>query len=331
MSEEIPFDSEYILQHLTNDYLKILFDLKFITSEFQFKGIKINGSEFNDKIESLRIDGLAFDDKSKKFVIIEYKNEFNCNVLKQAKNYYYNLIESFDGEFKEDGEEDLEEAYSCLLEKNREELYRLYEEKFNKDFKDEGKGLEARVLIIGPEFSKKQIEKSQDPNNPYELCTVSLNKSNEINGYVFYEGINVQNFDKKKLHVNLGNLKLTICTLLNDKSDEIKELYKNFENSLLNQINDLDIKYLVDAVSIQAHNEFICNVNVKKSIKIYFYTKGLDEINKKLEERNRINENLRDIKDISTGGDLAYYELTLTPDDIKYAVDLIKQIYDEKK
>ena len=30
MSEEIPFDSEYILQHLTNDYLKILFGLEFM-------------------------------------------------------------------------------------------------------------------------------------------------------------------------------------------------------------------------------------------------------------------------------------------------------------
>lgn len=299
MSEKIPFDSEYILQHLTNDYLKILFGLEFITSEFQFKGIKINGSEFNDKIESLRIDGLAFDDKSKKFVIIEYKNEFNCNVLKQAKNYYYNLIESFDeGEFKEGGEEDLEEVYSCLLKKNREELYRLYEEKLEKDFKDEGKGLEARVLIIGPKFSKKQIEKSQDPNNPYELCTVSLYKNNEINGYVFYEGINVQNFDKKKLHVNLGNLKLTICTLLNDKSDEIKELYKCFESSLLDQFQDWDIKYLVDAVSIKAHDEYICLVKVKNSIKIEFYYDFEDE--------------------------------TLTQENMKRIIGLINEVYKQK-
>ena len=49
-------------------------------------------------------------------------------------------------------------------------------------------------------------------------CNADLRKQ-----FGFYEGINVQNFDKKKLHVNLGNLKLTICTLLNDKSDEIKE------------------------------------------------------------------------------------------------------------
>lgn len=74
MCEKIDFDSEYALQHLTNERLKILFELKYITHEFQFKGFKINGLEINDKMESLRIDGLAFDDEEKAFVIIEYKN-----------------------------------------------------------------------------------------------------------------------------------------------------------------------------------------------------------------------------------------------------------------
>ena len=69
MGEKIQFDSEFVLQHLTNDYLKVLFELEFITSEFQFKGIKINGSEFSDKIQYLRIDGLAFDPDTNEFVI----------------------------------------------------------------------------------------------------------------------------------------------------------------------------------------------------------------------------------------------------------------------
>ena len=51
---------------------------------------------------------------------------------------------------------------------------------------------------------------------------------------------------KTYCEVNLGNLKLTKCTLLYDKSDEIKELYNNFEWNLLNQFDDLDIKYLVE-------------------------------------------------------------------------------------
>ena len=328
MGEKIDFDSEFVLQHLTNDYLKVLFELEFITSEFQFKGIKINGSEFNDKMQYLRIDGLAFDTKTNEFVIIEYKNTLNLQVLDQAKNYYYNLIETFDGTFKEDSEKDLEKEYSESLQENMEELCKMYKEKFKEDYKVEDGRLKARVMLIGPDF-QENIE-NENPGFEYEVYKATLYKFNEINGYVSYEGVSDKYFNKN-LHVNLGNLKLTICTLLNDKSDEIKGLYKNFENTLLNQLNDLDIKYLVDAVSIQAHNEYICLVNVKKSIKIYFYTKGLDEINEKLKKDNCIKENLRDISGISTGGELACYELTLTPEEIEYAIDLINKIYNAKK
>ena len=158
MSEKIDFDSEFVLQHLTNDYLKVLFDLKFITSEFQFKGIKINGSEFNNKIQYLRIDGLAFDCKRNEFVIIEYKNELNLQVLDQAKNYYYNLIEDFNGICKEDLKEDLMKNYCKILQKNRKKLCKMYKDKFNKDYKSEDGKLKARVMLIGPDF-QENIEK----------------------------------------------------------------------------------------------------------------------------------------------------------------------------
>ena len=85
----------------------------------------------------------------------------------------------------------------------------------------------------------------------------------------------------------------------------------------MNEFDDLDLKFLVDAVSIKAQNEFICIVNVKNSIKIQYYTK-------KLEDREN---KTRDISNISTGGPLSNYELTLTSENIDYAIDLIRQVY----
>ena len=67
------FDSEYILHKLTESNLKILFDLEFVASEIQ--------------LNKLRIDTLAFDEKTKTFVIIEYKNEPNLNVINQTQGY----------------------------------------------------------------------------------------------------------------------------------------------------------------------------------------------------------------------------------------------------
>ena len=276
MCEKIDFDSEYALQHLTNERLKILFNLKYITHEFQFKGFKINGLELNDEMESLRIDGLAFDEKANAFVIIEYKNSLNEKVFEQGKNYYYNLIETFDGHFKEDSNskdeiDTLEKKYCEQVNKNKDKLRKRYEKAFNKVLEGDDCFSNAKVLIIGPEFNNIQ-KISEAPNYPHEIYKVSLYKNDEINGHVLYEGVNID--FEKRINVNLGNLKLTKCTLLQDKTDEIKELYNNFELNLLNQcddLDDLDIKYMVDFVSIKAHKKYICRVDVKKSIKIHYY------------------------------------------------------------
>ena len=80
------------------------------------------------------------------------------------------------------------------------------------------------------------------------------------------------------------------------------------------------MKFLVDAVSIKAHDSYICIVNVKNSIKIHFYTEKLEDKENKT----------RDISEITTGGPLSYYELKLNPEDIDYAIDLIKQVYNQK-
>ena len=68
------FYSEYILHKLTEKNLKKFFDLEFVASEIQ--------------LNNLRIDTLSFDEKTKAFVIIEYKNELDLNVIKQAQKYY---------------------------------------------------------------------------------------------------------------------------------------------------------------------------------------------------------------------------------------------------
>ena len=303
MCEKIDFDSEYALQHLTNERLKILFELKYITHEFQFKGFKINGLEINDKMESLRIDGLAFDDEEKAFVIIEYKNSLSEKVFEQGKNYYYNLIEPFDGHFKEDSKskdeiDKLEKKYCELVNKNRDMLKKKYEDAFNEVLEGDDCFSKAKVLIICPEFNNIQ-EISEAPNYPHEIYKVSLYKKDEINGYALYEGVNID--FEKRINVNLGNLKLTKCTLLQDKTDEIKELYNNFEWCLLNHCDDLDIKYMVDFVSIKSHKKYICRVDVKNSIKIHYY---IDK-----EE---------------------YPDETLTQDNKKDVICRIKEVYSQK-
>ena len=274
MRKKIPFDSEYQLHNLTQNHLKELFKLKLVASEIQK--------------DDLRFDNLAFDEKTNTFVIIEYKNELNLNVLNQVQEYRELLLSK-------------PEEYADLLDDSKEI-----------DFKN------TRVMIIGPEFSEKHIEESENLDFPIELYVVSLFKEDDKNGCVLYEKTD-GNFTKK-LDINLDSIKLTRNTLLENKSEEIIELYIDFENKLLDKFDDLDLKYLVDAVSIKSQDKYICLVTVKSSIKIIFYTKQLEDSKNKT----------RDISNITTGGELADYELTLNHENIDYAIDLIKQVYDQK-
>ena len=281
MYEKIEFDGEYELQKFTNNHLKELFDLKFIATECQFN--------------SLRFDALAFDEKTKSFVILEYKNKPDSNVINQGKSYYE------------------------LFKDNHDNYIDRFNEEFETDFEKEYFHPEkTKVLIIGPEFTPEQIEQAKSPEYPFELYTVSLYGCDEKKGCVLYEGVNSDYHER--LLVNLDDLKLNEETLLKGKSEEIIELYKNFKEHLVEEFNDLDLKVIVDAVSIKAQNNYICIINVKKSIKIHFYTKELED------EENKT----RDISDITTGGPLSYYELKLNPENIDYAIDLIKQVHAQK-
>ena len=264
MAKKISFENEYALHKLTEKHLKELFDLEFVVSEIQ--------------LNDLRLDNLAFDLKTNSFVIIEYKNEYNANVLNQAQEYY------------------------DLIQENRKYFTNQLDDTAEVNFENN------KVMIIGPEFSQSQINEAK---TNFELWKITLFDD----GKVIYE--NLENNEVKSLNINLDDLKLTENTLLEDKSEEIIDLYNDFKNSLLNEFDDLDLKFLVDAVSIKAQNEFICIVNVKNSIKIQYYTK-------KLEDREN---KTRDISNISTGGPLSNYELTLTSENIDYAIDLIRQVY----
>lgn len=264
MSNEIPFESEYVLHKLTQKNLKELFGLEFVASEIQ--------------LNDLRLDNLAFDPESNSFVIIEYKNELNLNVINQAQEYY------------------------DLIHENKDYFADRLDEKTNVDFEN------TRVMIIGPEFTDSQLE------SDFEIWKITLFDDSRVT----YENLKTE--EVKTLEITENDLKITRQNLLEGKPERIIGLYDEFEKCLLNEFDDINIKYLVDAVSVKSHGKFLCNVNVKNSIKIYYYTDKLDDF------ENRT----RDISQITTGGRKVNYELELDEDNIDYAIDLIRQVYEQK-
>lgn len=305
MCEKRKFEMEYYLQQLTNQHLEYLFDeLEFVTSEFELPGLADDDDckklvECGKKSESLRIDGLAFDNKTKSFVIIEYKNKFDKCVIDQAKCYYKNLLDKKDS----------------YVEK--------YFEIFGKDEEVEFDFSKTRAIIIGPEFSEEQKNR-KDPDFDFELWTVSLCKYNNKIYRALYE--KVDSDSKKELYFSSEDLKITRCSLLEKKSDTVKKLYKDFENKLFEQFKDnyiLDIRYIVDAVSIKANRKHICRLRVNKnSIKIDLYIKEIDEELKKKDKKNKL--------ECKSGNSPINYVLSLDHKNIDYAIELINDVYNQK-
>ena len=233
------------------------------------------------QLNGLRLDNLAFNMKTSSFVIIEYKNQFSRSVLKQAQEYY------------------------DLIRKNREHFKDRLGKEIDVDFDNAG------IMIIGPKFSRNQIEKAE---SHVELWKVSLFDD----GKVTYE--NLKTNEIRELKVNPDDLRITEDMLLKDKPEEMIDLYNNFKKRISNEFSDVEIRYLVDQFSLRANGSLLCLVVfLKSSFNIYIYADNLKNADKAI-----------DISTKSTGGNAKYKLNYNSDDDFDYFLDLFKQTYNQK-
>ena len=169
--KQVKFKNEKELQGLTEKNLEILFNLKFVATEFQ--------------VDNLRIDTLAFSEETKSFVIIEYKNIKNYSVIDQGYSYL------------------------SLLLNNKAEFVLKYNLVFNTSFsKDEFDFSQTRVMFISPSYTTYQLRSVEFSDIAFELWkvvkysngTVLYDKVNNTNTTASIE--QVTNSDNKKQEVN---------------------------------------------------------------------------------------------------------------------------------
>ena len=276
MRKHDKFKKEYYLQRITNKNLRQLFDLKFITAEFQ--------------LNDLRFDGLAYDEKTKSFVIIEYKNKKDLDVLNQGQTYYN------------------------LLQENRDKYINRYNDEFDTDLKENDFEFEkTRVMIISTEFTKEQIEKSENPEYPFELYLATLYKCDDENGCITYEKINSDFI--KRLDIKLKDLKISQEELLEDKSSEMIDLYTFLKDQILNEFDDVSLHFQVNQFSFRVNDNLICVVIfLKSSFSIILYGKDL---------KNDVN--------IAKTKDNNYKIKYESDDDFDYFLNLFRQAYEQKR
>ena len=195
------------------------------------------------------------------------------------------------------------QEYHDLILENKDEYLKLVNECV--DFNN------IQIMIISPQFSDEQIKNASDNVN---LWQVNLFDDGKV------EYLNLKNSEIVTLKIDLDELKITEEKLLEDKSEEMKDLYFNLKNNILKEFKDLKIRYMVDQFSFRANDKLICVVVfLKSSFNIYFYSDNLNNA-----------ENTVDISSKSTGGNAKYNFKYKSNEDYDCFLDLFKQTYEQK-
>lgn len=217
--QEIDFDLESQIQKLTEENLHTVFGVKFISGA--------TNSEFSVAVQeqTFYIDTLAFDEKQKSFVIIEYKKEKNFSVIDQGFAYLSALLHN-KAEF--------------VLELNR----RLGVTYDKKDIDWE----QTRLIFISPEFTNYQRNAINFRDLPFFLYEVRMYD----NGIIEYDALkplrtseSIQTFTKDKIVSDVSKeIKVyTLDDLVKPEWTRTQALLATFEKQLMQSQEDVNIRY----------------------------------------------------------------------------------------
>lgn len=285
------FKYERDLQKLTENNMEEVFNLKFVASEFQ--------------LDNLRIDTLAFNEETNSFVIIEYKKSKNYSVIDQGYSYL------------------------SLLLNNKAEFVLKYNQKFNTNYgKEDIDFTQSKIMFIAPNYTTYHLKSIEFNDLAFELWKVTKYSNNTV----LYDKLNISEnkasikevkTTNKKEDVNKEIIKYTEEMCFNNKPDNIKELYENLKERILNEFEDIEIDATKLYIVFKTSNKIIISIEAfKGQLKGWINlknTKLIDPFNK-----------TRDVSNIGHHG-IGDYEMKIANDeDIDYFISLFKQAYKEK-
>jgi predicted transport protein len=286
--EEVDFKLEKDIQKICDDNLQDLFDLEVVKSQFTIQGF--------------RIDTLAFDPKSKAFVIIEYKKNENFSVVDQGY------------------------AYLSLVLNNKAECVLVYNENRKKPIKkDDIDWTQTRVMFIAPSFTPYQVQSINFKDLPIELWeikryandTISIEQIEPLSAS---ESIKTISPKSKAIEKVTKEIKVyTEDDHLSGIPEDIKELYDKFKNLVLSIGNDIKIKPRKQYIAFVSKTNFTDVEIHKKELKVYFNLKKGE-----LDDPKGLTKDVSQIGHWGNGD----YEVKMSNDEnLDYIVSLVKQSY----
>lgn len=286
--KEKPFKLEKDMQSLFENNLEQITEFKFVKSEFALK--------------NLRLDTLAFNEESRSFVIIEYKRDRNYSVVDQGVSYL-NLMLEYKADF--------------IVE---------YNESCDKNLKrDDVDWSQSKVIFVAPSFTSFQKQSSNFKDLPIELWEIKQ----------FENGIIVINPIKKaqsapsikQVQPNATNSEISkvvneikIYTEeehLENKSEEIVELYESFKEAILNLTSDIEVIARKQHIAFKKGRNITDITIQKKGLKMW--------INLHKGELDDAKQLARDVSTTGHWGNGDYELLITDTQNLEYIMSLVKQ------
>ncbi|MFV5443506.1 DUF5655 domain-containing protein [Acinetobacter oleivorans] len=273
----------------------------FESNLYEFTGLEFIKSEFT--IKSNRIDTLAFDPESKAFVIIEYKRDRNYSVIDQGISYL-NLMLEYKADF--------------IVEYNESQAKNLKRQDVDWS--------QSRIIFVSPSFTdfQKQSTNFKDLGielweiKRYEGGIISINPMQKTKSAPSIKQVQTESF-KEITTISKEIKQYDEDYHLADKSDDIKELYEQFRDAILNLAPDLEINAKKLYISFKRHKKNYVYIEVyKKLLRLTLNTKiGQLDDSKKL---------FRDMSNIGHWGVGDYQVDVSDTENLEYILSLIKQL-----
>ncbi|MGO2357356.1 MAG: DUF5655 domain-containing protein [Mesonia sp.] len=284
--KEKPFKLEKEIQQVFETNLSELMDLHLVKSEFSIK--------------NKRIDTLAFDPETKAFIIIEYKRSKNISVVDQGFTYL-----------------------SLMLE-NKADFIVEYNETLKANLKrSEVDWSQTRVVFVSTSFTENQKTATNFKDIAIELWEIkryenNLISVNQIKKSKAAESIKPITSSNSKLESVTKEIKVyTEEDHLDNKSDEVIELYEEFKEAILNLADDIEIEPKKLYIAFKKDKNISDIVILKKGLKLF-----INLPIGKLEDPKGI---MRDVSNTGHWGNGDYETIIKTTKDLEYIMSLVKQ------
>lgn len=277
------FKNEKEVQTFFENNIENVLGYKFIDTEFV--------------VGDFRIDSLAFDEETKSFRIIEYKNVKNHSLVDQGYTYLKLM---------------LERKADFVLQYNIKTKSSLTIQDIDWS--------QSRIIFVSPIYTSYQLNATDFKNIPVDLIKITRYEDDiiEIDFIKKTSNVKVQeiNMEPSKNDVNKEVVVYTEEDHLAKVSENIKRLYEELKNRIL-ELDDIDVEAKKLYIAFKGSRNIIDVEFNKNKIKIYINMK-----------KGTLNDPLNITKDISNIGHWGngdYCIIMDKKDDIDNIIPLVKQ------